>query len=87
MQTAKRKNTFRNGKQGFIHLIREALPDPLVNFDYKDILATIKSKYPNIMVRRTTVNQSLRSLEETSEIKVVRMGHAKVPTIYKKKQQ
>lgn len=87
MQTAKRKNTFRDGRQGFIHLIREALPDSHVNFDYKDIMAILKSKYPNIMVRRTTLNQNLRSLEETREIKIVRIGHAKVPTIYKTMQQ
>lgn len=82
-----RKNTFKDGRQGFIHLIRESLPDPLVNFDYKDILAILKSKYPKIMVRRTTVHQNLRALEDIKEIKVVRLGHAKLPTIYKKMHQ
>lgn len=84
MQTEERKNTFKSGRRGYIHLIREALPGPFVTFDYKYLLATIKAKYPNLIVRRTTISQNLRSLEETREIKIFRLGCAGVPTLYKK---
>ncbi len=80
-------HTFRDGRKGFIHIIRDTIKRKRSpgKFTYRDVSGWLEEFHPERKVMRNTLVHTLGVMVELKELEIVELGRGKIATVYKKK--
>lgn len=86
-KTLNKKHTFRDGRKGFVHIIRDTINRKKTRkkFTYKNVSDWLGEFYPEKKIRRNTLVHTLWLMVELDELEVIELGRGCIATVYKKK--